>query len=217
MTGTPFKELLPYVPVTILIRHAERYSLKGAKNPNDALLTEKGIDDAREYGKSLLPFSPVTLYHSPLTRCRQTAESIHSGLVEAGGDAELAGTINNLGPIYLRANIGKMRAEMMRGTWEDAARRWFDGEVSEQLLADPVASARTTLSVLQEYHGRRGRSAVMVSHDWNVMLLREMYLKLRHEDIGFPGFLEGAVYFESDGKLWLEGSGERTVVDRIEE
>jgi broad specificity phosphatase PhoE len=111
---TPFEDLLQFQPVTLIIRHAERYSLKDVNHPDEAMLTEKGRADALEYGRSLLPFSPVMVYHSPVERCADTARRIVQGLRDEGGDAEVGGKLEELGGAYLREDLESRSAIVIK-------------------------------------------------------------------------------------------------------
>jgi phosphohistidine phosphatase SixA len=65
----------------LLVRHAERPTLKGISDPDNVQLTQKGASDALSLGTSICNRLGV-VYSSPITRCLQTASLIASTLPE---------------------------------------------------------------------------------------------------------------------------------------
>lgn len=61
----------------LLVRHAERPTLKGLADPDNVQLTQKGISDALALGNAISNKLGV-VYSSPITRCLQTASLITS-------------------------------------------------------------------------------------------------------------------------------------------
>jgi hypothetical protein len=45
--------------------------------------------------------------------------------------------------------------------------------------------------------------AICVSHDWNIFPLKEFTLGLPHEEAGDIGYLDGVVFFETDGQMYI--------------
>jgi hypothetical protein len=45
--------------------------------------------------------------------------------------------------------------------------------------------------------------AICVSHDWNIFPLKEFALGLTHEESGDIGYLDGVVFFENDGQMYI--------------
>ena len=70
--------------VVLLMRHSAREYAEGvhdAKNP----LTEEGRALSLRFGENLPPNLLVRAYHSPVGRCRETAERMLSGYASKGG------------------------------------------------------------------------------------------------------------------------------------
>jgi hypothetical protein len=105
-----------------------------------------------------------------------------------------------------------MRATVIKYSFSEFARAWFRGEISEELMMGAVESAQFGLDVVRRYHGKQGRNAVMVTHDWNIMVLKEHYLGLRHEDVGFPGFLGGVGFYKNEDGTFLSAAGKTAAV-----
>ena len=100
-------------------------------------------------------------------------------------------------------------------------RAWFDGGWGGAMVpADEAAESQLdALTRRIEARGPQDLAAsilhIVISHDWNIALLREKVLSQRHEAIGLPNFLDGLVVFRRGGRLvvgagsalrWLEPS-----------
>ena len=94
-------------------------------------------------------------------------------------------------------------------------RRWMDGQVPENVIwrTERIAAAKVDYVARKLAEPcRPGRWLDLhVSHDWNVMVLRERLLGVRHEEAGWLTFLDG-VGFTLDGRqLLADYHGQRRV------
>lgn len=201
--GFDFSPLIRYKTAGILIRHAERFSIRSVKNPNDALLTEKGKKDAFQYGRWAASLSPAVLRHSPVERCGQTARAIAEGISAAGGTAVVAGTMIELGGPYILGKIEELPSIVGQIGFDLFLRKWFDGELPADLMMGLAEAAELQLTAFRSCLDGDGSSQILVTHDWNIMLLREYFFNLKHEEIGAPGFLEGLGLYRKDGNEYL--------------
>lgn len=201
--GLDFSPFLQYKPAGILIRHAERFSIRSVKNPNDALLTEKGKQDAFQYGRRAASLSPAVLHHSPVERCGQTARAIAEGISAAGGTAVIAGTMLELGGPYILGKIEELPSIVGQMGFDFFLRKWFDGELPAGLMMGLTEAAELQLKAFRSCLDGDGYSHILVTHDWNIMLLREYFFNLKHEEVGSPGFLEGLGLYRKGGKEYL--------------
>ncbi len=174
------------------------------ENALDILLTENGRREACSLGKNLSFLSPVRLYHSPVPRCRETAEEIHTGISATGNESEVAGEIFNLGGPYIQGDWLQVVKEVDRYGQGSFVRKWFNGEISTELIMPLEEAALLQLKTITENLEENAHSSIYVSHDWNIMILREYYFKLAHEDVGLPPFLDSvAVYRENNNMVLL--------------
>lgn len=211
--GFDFSPLLPYKPMGIFIRHAERFSIRSVKSPDEALLTEKGKQDAFLYGRRAVALSPVVLHHSPVERCRQTARAIAAGIADAGGEALIDGPMPEIGGPYILGKIEELPSIVGRFGFERFLRKWFDGELPDGLMMDLKKAAELQLKAFRASLDGQETSHILVSHDWNIMLFREYFFRLKHEDIGAPGFLDGLGLYRRDGTEHLSaGKGREDLV-----
>lgn len=182
-------------PVAILSRHAERFAIESVDDSLAALLTEDGKAAARRLGGRMRRFAELTLYHSPVERCRQTAEQIAAGAAEAGLEARLAGSKFELGGPYMNdwQTVMRMVIEGGAGVF---VRDWFSGKLPEGLAVEPQSAARQQLDVmLAELDGQPAGLTVNVSHDWNVLLLRHFFFEFDDRALGWPDYLEGVAAY----------------------
>lgn len=179
-----------------LLRHAARHPIIDPREPLAAELTPAGRQDAEAFGARISGFDRLRLFHSPVKRCQQTAECVAAGAARAGLAVELAGAQPELGVPYILNQIETGRMSGQHG--EHFVRLWFTNQVSEQLILRAPDIARRKLAYLnaklaEPAHGGR-RLDLHISHDWNVLILRELLLGVRHEDAGWAPFLDGVVF-----------------------
>lgn len=187
--------------VAVLMRHAERFPFTPGSE-EDPLLTAKGHRDSYELGGSMKALAPLRVFHSPIMRCRQTAQELCRGLADENEGCTFAGEIEMLGPSLFVVDWKKMISSL--GEQGPAfLRLWFDGRLAHDLIVPVETAARGALDVLSGQLSENRVCTLNVSHDWNIMVLLEHYFNLRHEDIGFPEFLSAVVAYKEAERLHL--------------
>lgn len=185
-----------HAPAAIFLRHAERYPILDATDPTLAELTPNGVAAAEAFGTKITGFGCVRLFHSPVKRCRQTAEGIARGVASTGCPVEIVGAEDALGVDYILDLKEAGRLTVAHG--EHFVRLWFSGQVPAEVIraASQIAARKLTFLTqrLQESSPRGRRLDVHVSHDWNIIVLRELLLGVRHEEAGWLDFLDGVAF-----------------------
>jgi hypothetical protein len=194
-------KILEIRPVAVLMRHAERDQFKLGKE-TDPLLTKRGHRDSYELGRDLSVLAPVRIFHSPIKRCEQTAQELCRGLAENNGRCEINGVIEDVGPSLYVTDIKRI-IMALEEQGSGFFRLWFDGKLPEDLIAPVEVAAERELSILTAQLTEDRHFTLNVSHDWNIMVLLEHYFKLKHEDIGYPGFLSGVVAYRENQTVHL--------------
>ncbi|MFT3869658.1 MAG: histidine phosphatase family protein [Nibricoccus sp.] len=190
-------------PVAAILRHAARYPILDVARPELAEITPAGAKAAEEMGRRLSGFDCLRLFHSPVKRCQQTAECLARGAGDAGLKITHLGPEDALGVDYILdlAEAGKL--SQLHG--EDFVRLWIRGEVSPQIIRETKHIAETKMTYLtrrlSEPTSQGRRLDLHVSHDWNIMVLREHLLGVRHEEAGWLSFLDGIGFCLQDGVL----------------
>lgn len=181
-------------PVAAVMRHAARHPIADPQRPEIAELTADGCAAAEAFGVQLGNFSRVRLFHSPVKRCQQTAECIARGVERVGGRVELLGPQAALGIDYIRDLAEAGRLTVQHG--EHFVRLWFQGAVPAAVIDPAPALAAMKLDFVrtQLAAATPGMLDLHVSHDWNIIILREHLVGVRHEDAGWLTFLDGVAF-----------------------
>lgn len=175
----------------IVIRHAQRCEITGAQAHWTCGLTQAGTEQAHAFGESLAGrFSSYRIFHSPVRRCEQTAMALSEELDGAPVSAE-----KMLGVFYIRVSVEEGFTEADRHG-RNFTRAWFSGRVPDDIFMPlPEALAAQTAYIRSKFGSApEGAMDIHITHDWNINVLREGIFGLRHEDAGWPGFLEGLAF-----------------------
>jgi broad specificity phosphatase PhoE len=188
--------------VAAVMRHAARHPIVNPAEPTLAEITTEGAQAATAFGMGLRGFDRLRLFHSPVKRCGQTAACIAEGATQVGLAVELAGAREELGPDYIldQPEVGRLTVQHGEGF----VRLWVENKIPAALIrsAQEVATRHTNFIAarLRDPITSGRRLDLHVSHDWNIILLRELLLKIRFEDAGWLTFLDG-VTFTADPAL----------------
>jgi hypothetical protein len=83
-------------------------------------------------------------------------------------------------------------------------REWFDGRICSSLLKSRRKTALEQIATVDDHLccAKQGL-VVMVTHDWNLLAVREELFGLRHEDDRWPGFMDGLVIWRSTDHIHI--------------
>lgn len=199
-------------PAVLIMRHAERYPIIDPTNVTEAPLTDKGKEDAYKLGRELAKINPVQYFSSPVYRCQQTAEGIAQGIQSVNGTAGQIGYIYNLGGPYITGDWNDVLDVIVQHGISKYIRKWFNGELPEDIVM-PIAKAAALEMEIIAGQLAEGKSTINITHDFNIMIMREYYFNLRHEDIGYPDYLDGIAACLKDKKIHLYYHEHHTVID----
>lgn len=178
----------------LIIRHGDRHEIL-AHSIKDSLsvgLTEKGFCDAEEFGRSLPFFPMVRFFHSPAVRCRETAQTISIGAMSQGIVVELIQEELKLCAPYVRDDRCLIEADRLG---KDFLRSWMSGQIDPEWVYGMGPSAYLVVEpILSRLRENENCLDIHVSHDWDIMLLREFILGIRHEDAGWLSCLDGMTF-----------------------
>ena len=197
----------------LLMRHAERHPVTRLDNHEDVRLTERGHQQAQEAGRTLAALSAhVVLRHSPIERCAETARGIQSGVEGSGARARVGGVLHELGTTYV---MDKPRAwALVQEHGGGFSREWFDGRLPPDVFAPRAQAARAQLRAVDAALGDDvDVMHVMITHDWNLAILREELLGITPERT-WPEFLDGVVVSRDGDELVVEALGRVARVPR---
>jgi hypothetical protein len=186
-----------------IMRHAARYPIANSAQPTLAEITPEGAAAAEEMGRRLSGFERVRLFHSPVKRCQQTAACLARGLKGAGITIDHLGPEDALGVDYILDLKEAGRLSDLHG--EHFVRLWMQQQIPESVVraAKPIVEeklAYLTTKLAEPSPGGR-RLDLHVTHDWNILILRELLLDLRHEEMGWLAFLDGLAFAKNADQL----------------
>lgn len=178
--------------MSVVVRHAERLEIGSITNSLEVGLTEKGKEDAFHFGEAIEGSRPTRIFHSPAVRCRETAESIAAGIRSNGHEVTLIQESPLLCAPYLKDTCVLRDADRLGHGF---MRAWFEGRFDPaHLLPTPEAADMVLSQVIDGLAtGPADRLDIHVSHDWELVLLREELLGIRYEDAGWVDYLTGLV------------------------
>lgn len=189
--------------ILVLLRHAERYEITNPTIGEHTLLTPRGEQQAYRLGIALGAQTPVRIFHSPVPRCRQTAEHLFSGLKEQGAEAYIEGAREFLAMPYLLNLQDALRLARDLGP-SLFIRKWFDGKLPDGIAEESRHAAAMLLRYLiDSLRLTRQEMQIHVTHDWNILLLWECFLGLRCEVHEWPGYLDGMIVLLKENSVTL--------------
>ncbi|MCC7069752.1 MAG: histidine phosphatase family protein [Deltaproteobacteria bacterium] len=195
-------------PAAFLVRHAERGPVESLDTHELVRLTERGHHQARAAGRQIAALSTrVVLHHSPVERCGETARGIAAGAHDAGGGAEVKGSVATLGNPFIKDRARAWALVRQRGP--RFIREWFDGELPTDVFEPRAPAARAQLGAVDAALRASAdveAAHVLVTHDWNLAIVREELLGITPER-AWPEFLDGVVVSVDGDELVIEAHG----------
>lgn len=214
---TDVRTALAHGSTALLIRHAPRTEIRSASDSGEAQVTPEGAAAAECLGASIGGLldsrDRVILAHSPVGRCQRTAACLHAGITRSVPDAHVVGVRQHLGGPYMRNATAALEAMFELGG-SRFFRNWFHCTLPDTLV-QPVheAAPEQLQGALAALDGSPPpRLAVLVTHDWNLLLVREHYFGIRHEEAGWIDFLDGFAIVRGTSHALVWHGGKRIVV-----
>ncbi len=189
---------------SVIMRHSARYYDRA--NPRTEPfqgLTEEGKEYSYDLGKRIPQDLTIRLFSSTFGRCIETAYLIDKGFTSIGGST-INNTINiKLAPSYVKEPVTLVK--IMQEDIPDFVRYWFEGNISTDIIERRDDAARGIVGFLADELKElpENHINITISHDWNMYLIKESFLGLKHEDAGNVEYLEGAVIYEENEKIYM--------------
>lgn len=200
--------------ISLMMRHAARkYDLDFRKEPFLGL-TDEGKRSALEFGRYLPPGYELRPYSSYIGRCIETAYLMDKGYTMSGGATRTPEIEEKLAPFYIM-DIKKIVSMASTHDVFSFIRKWIDGGIPEDVIMSPYSASFHMLEFLKQLLvSEKPVINICITHDWNMYLMREIFLGLMQEDAGEVAFLEGIAIYEKGGELFMAGKGvERQITD----
>jgi broad specificity phosphatase PhoE len=160
------------LPAYLMLRHSQREDALGGIVPRNMPITSLGREMAIEFGRNLsnrVDRSTV-IYHSPLDRCRQTAEAIQLGIQESGKKAELKGAIEELVTV---GGSFERKTQIEVQFYKDYVNYWLLGFFAESDLEPATRyGQRMVQKMIDVQPPIQAPLIIMVAHDDTLLALR---------------------------------------------
>ncbi|SDU63388.1 histidine phosphatase family protein [Desulfobacula phenolica] len=191
--------------ISVLVRHSDRMFTEDANLEPFMTLTDEGKKNAFEFGADLRSAPLPRLYSSFLGRCIETAYLIDKGFTKTHNQTLDHNCTNEmLTPFYVIDMDETVHRVKKQGN-ALFLRNWFDKLIDERIMENPEKTANrlSEFMIEQIKKSDENRIAVCVSHDWNIYVLKEFKLGLKHETSGDVDFLDGVVFFEKENQYYI--------------
>ncbi|MHA2268081.1 MAG: histidine phosphatase family protein [Promethearchaeota archaeon] len=197
----------------LLLRHSQRYEPSFDDENQYMELTAQGRSIARLLGTKLPKDRTIRLFHSPVNRCRETAEEIHAGVKEVGGKSIFKGECSVVWGIGINNQF--FMSELKRLPQIEVFFRWASGfyplDKFPSLLSYCQRGAEIIWNQL-ELAPENGID-IYISHDWHTNAFRYGWFGLPPKD-KLIDYLGGFAFsFNNEDHILLLDYGEIKVLE----
>jgi broad specificity phosphatase PhoE len=193
------KHLVPDAPAIVMVRHSERDDIREIKDIAAMPLNERGEQAALEFGGGLPPDRAYHFYHSPIARCRQTAEEILKGVKEQGGTVENITELKSLVSGYL---VKDMFVRLLFRDGVPFIYNWLAGHYPPWVMEPSLNVAQRTAAEMWKLlqTAKASDTFVCVSHDHQVTMYLFHWAGILSTD-SYIQYLDGFILQQVNGKL----------------
>ena len=191
--------------IAVIMRHSERHYDNDYPDREPFMnLTENGKDVSFQFGEQLPPKMLVRTFSSFIGRCIETAYLIDKGYTFKGGKTRSNMVELLVSPFYAKNPVEIMKTFLESG-YSNFIRAWLNGDFSSEVIEDPRESAKTIVSFAKEQliQSLENHIDISITHDWNLYLVKEIFLGLKHEDAGAVEYLEGVVLYANNNDFFI--------------
>jgi len=193
--------------IILILRHSHRNEPKGLEKAQKLRLTPQGHEIAKRFGENLPSDRPITLFHSIIWRCEETAIDIHEGFKKIGGKGEIKGELLPLQSVGI-AERDFFLDEFKNVPFFDIFYRWVVGFYNPDIWTPFMEYCQSTAQMFldQVKSSPENGLNIFVTHDMNTMALRFGWFGLRPEK--WVKFLGGFAYTVGEEQTLLLDYGE---------
>ena len=180
-------------PVSLLMRHSERYPIIVQEDVLTAKLTPPGIKMAEEFGSVLSQvYNPGCFVSSPIERCIQTAAAISYG---AGWNRPVIPD-------------DRLSYPLLEKAWMD----FLDDPEIPNKLPEPVMELLDLM--LSTDSNKPGLLNVFVTHDSVLGCILAYLMNLQVEEATWPNFMEGMALWREENRIFAIWREQKTEISR---
>ena len=195
------KELNKAKAASLIIRHSERKSIEKPSEIRLAGLTDVGREASRNFGHLLPKEREIRIHHSPIYRCRETAECILDGAKGAGLNGIIVGELNILeGP---RADWDKFSQYLVKD-WPDSINYYLSGRYPTFIVEPSLDYSQRVVKDLdaKALEPKTNALTIYVAHDLPILTLLFHWFGVS-PSLKNASFLNGFLFQRSRGKISL--------------
>lgn len=179
-------------PLMLLVRHSHRVAIRSLNEMSQTGITSLGEAMAGEFGRRLPTSRSVRIFHSPIPRCKQTAEEIAEGIRQNGGNVQSVKPLFLLlGPIVTDTQLWEKVGDDGVGV-ASFVTSWGRGELGDGIEPFEEFTNRVTNGTVDILRASEpGLMHILVTHDLFLMGARKTFMKEEARDDQRPPYLGG--------------------------
>ncbi len=190
---------------SVIMRHSARNYDDDIQMEPFMSLTSEGRTFSYNYGKSLPDILSARFFSSYIGRCIETSYLIDKGFTaHKSGQTTGNAVSKEISPSYI-VDFTKLIDIILEQETSIFIRNWINEKLPETTILSAKTSATGMFTFMMKQFQTLPENSIdiFVTHDWNMYLLKELGLGLKHEETGTIEYLEGLVLFEKEGEIFI--------------
>jgi len=196
----------------LILRHSQRFEPELSDENQNMELTPEGRSIARLFGMKLPKNRIIRLFHSPVNRCKETAEQIHAGFKEIGGESIFKGEC----PVVWRIGINNklFMSELQKYRDAELFFRWASGFYTQEEFPSLILYCQRAAEIIwnQLKLAPKNGIDIYISHDYHLNAFRYGWFGLPPED-RLVGYLGGFIFTLVENHFILSDYGEIRAIE----
>ena len=155
----------------MFLRHSHRESIANVEEMANLGLTEQGKEVAKIFGCKLPLNKSLRFYYSGITRCKETAECVLEGFLQAGGKGKL---IKAFKPLYhVDGDPDYIVDQIFRNPDKELTNRWAAGHFPPDKIQPLADYAQETAKKVFDLNKKAPEHTIdiFLTHDLQIMAL----------------------------------------------
>ncbi len=191
----------------LIIRHSQRYEPKLTDENQYMELTPQGKKIARLFGTKLPKKRTIRIFHSPVNRCKETAEIIRTGYSEIGGEAIFKGECKAVWGIGIKKQF--FMSELQKYQYRTVFFKWASGFYTTEEFPSLIRYCQRGADVIlnQLKLAPKNGIDIYISHDWHTTAFRFGWFGLPPHD-KWVDYLGGFAFTFENNQITLSDYGE---------
>lgn len=196
----------------LILRHSQRYEPSFTDENQNMELTSQGRSIARLFGTKLPKNRIIRLFHSPVNRCKETAEEIHAGFQEIGGKSIFKGECTAIWGIGINNQF--FMSELKKLGDIEVFFRWASGFYISENFPSLILYCQKAAEVILDQLELAPENGIdiYISHDWHLNAFRYGWFGLPPID-KLVGYLGGFAFRYEKNLIYLLDYGEIKTIE----